>query len=169
MPLFKQGLKLSNIWYGHAFSVCWMQSELPKDFAGADYETSGWCFVEAAISALVKVGVNRLDLRQRTKAAMDECYGENNWNYPNERLDCVCAGQRLPPPTPEHVKHLLETQKKFTNNSDVGVVADLYKDFFETIASSVETMDLSNLQWGAPEVKALCNVLTRFDKLSSIE
>ena len=64
-------LKLSNIWYGHAFSVCWMQSELPKDFPGADYETSGWCFVEAAISALVKLGLNRLDLRRRTESDGD--------------------------------------------------------------------------------------------------
>ena len=167
-PLFKQGLKLSNIWYGHEYSACWMQGELPKDYTGANYETSGWCFVEAAISALVKLGLSRLDLRRRTERALEWCYGAD-WFVAEARLDCVCAGQRLPPPTPEHVKHLLETQKKFTNNSDVGVVADLYKDFFETIASSVETMDLSNLQWGAPEVKALCNVLTRFDKLSSIK
>ena len=168
IPLFKQGLNLSNIWYGHAFSVCWMQSELPKHFTGADYETSGWCFVEAAISALVKLGLNRLDLRRRTDKALDWCYGSDTY-IPEARLDCVCAGQRLPPPTPEHVKHLLETQKKFTNDSDVSVVANLYKDFFETIASSVESMDVSNLQWGPHETKALCNVLTRFDKLSSIE
>ena len=28
-----------------------MQSELPAGFAGVAYEMSGWCFVEAAISA----------------------------------------------------------------------------------------------------------------------
>ena len=167
--LFKQGLKLSNIWYGHTHSVCWMQSELPKDFTGADYETSGWCFVEAAISALVKVGLNRLDLRRRTKDEL--CYGHESVpdHAKYRHLDWNCAGQRLPPPTPEHVKHLLETQKKFTNNSDVSVVANLYKNFFENIASSVETMDVSNLQWGAHEAKELCNVLMRFDKLSSLE
>ena len=38
---FKQGLKQSNVWYGHARSVCWMQSELPEDFYGASYEKSG--------------------------------------------------------------------------------------------------------------------------------
>ena len=139
-----------------------------KDFAGADYETSGWCFVEAAISALVKLGLSRLDLRRRTERALDTCYGSDWWVAEYASTVYVLASAYLLL-TPEHVKHLLETQKKFTNNSDVGVVADLYKDFFETIASSVETMDLSNLQWGAPEVKALCNVLTRFDKLSSIE
>ena len=125
-----------------------MQSELPDAFEGAAYETSGWCFVEAAISALVKVGVNRLDLRRRTERALTRCYGDESMPMQDWRLDCVCAGQRLPPPTPEHVKHLLETQKKFTNDSDVSVVANLYKDFFETIASLVESMDVSNLQWG---------------------
>ena len=69
--LFKAGLRASNIWYGHAHSVCWMQSELPEGFAGAAYDVSGWCFVEAAISACVKSGANRLDLGKRTKEAMD--------------------------------------------------------------------------------------------------
>jgi hypothetical protein len=30
--LFGQGLKASNVWYGHEQSVCWMQTELPKGF-----------------------------------------------------------------------------------------------------------------------------------------
>ena len=137
-------------------------------FAGADYETSGWCFVEAAISSLVKLGLNRLDLGRRTDVVLNKCYGSDQV-LAQFRLDRVCAGQRLPPLTPEQVKHLLETQKKFTNNLDVSLVADLYKNFFETIASLVETMDVSKLQWGPSETKALCTVLTCFPKLASIE
>ena len=40
--MFKQGLKLSNVWYwyDHLQSVCWMQSELPTDFNGVLYEQS---------------------------------------------------------------------------------------------------------------------------------
>ena len=68
--LFLQGLKASNVWYGHAASVCWMQSELPAGFAGVAYETSGWCFVEAAISAGVKPAKQRLDLGKRTDEAL---------------------------------------------------------------------------------------------------
>ena len=40
--LFTAGLKASNIWYGHATSVCWMQSELPAGFPGVAYQDSGW-------------------------------------------------------------------------------------------------------------------------------
>ena len=48
--LFGMGLKASNVWYGHEQSVCWMQPELPPDFAAQmaaaglaqTYEQSGW-------------------------------------------------------------------------------------------------------------------------------
>ena len=50
--LFSVGLRATNIWYGHALSVCWMQSELPPGFAqkmrgkvpplAGTYEDSGW-------------------------------------------------------------------------------------------------------------------------------
>ena len=72
-PLFLPGLKGSNIWYGHQLSVCWMQTALPEGFAqqmleeglARDYDESGWCFVEAAISACLKMGKRRLDLANR--------------------------------------------------------------------------------------------------------
>ena len=31
--LFKEGLKASNVWYGHELTTCWMQPELPPGFA----------------------------------------------------------------------------------------------------------------------------------------
>ena len=166
--LFKRGLKLSNVWYGHAHSVCWMQSELPSSFNGVAYEKSGWCYVEAAISAAVKVGLNRLDLAKRTESALGWCYGDDQW-VPEARLDCVCAGSRLPPPTPEYVRGQLETDKVFTNSADVGTVADLYRSFFDTVATSLEHMDVSKLAWGDSEVELLCAVLPRFGNLKSIE
>ena len=49
--LFKEGLSQLHVWYGHAQTVCWMQSELPPGFAeemeklklARSYEESGWC------------------------------------------------------------------------------------------------------------------------------
>ena len=166
--LFKEGLKLSNKWYGHAHTVCWMQSELPDTFDGVAYENSGWCFVEAAISAAIKIGLNRLDLGKRTGRAMDWCYGSDSY-MPEARLDCVCAGQRLPPPTPETVSRLLETEKVFTNRADVATVANLYRSFFEVVTSSVEHLDVSKLAWGDEEVWLLAQVLPQFEKLSTLD
>ena len=56
---FKAGLRASNIWYGHAATVCWLQTQMPVGFDGAPYERSGWCFVEASISAVIKDGRRR--------------------------------------------------------------------------------------------------------------
>lgn len=166
--LFERGLEVSNVWYGHSRSVCWMQSELPEGFDGVAYDKSGWCFVEAAISAAVKVGFNRLDLSKRTTRAMEWCYGASSWA--NEaRLDCVCTGRRLPPPTPEQVRHRLETEMTFTNQADVAAVSDLYSTFFSTVMACLEHLDVHNLSWGADEVETLCGVVPRFSKLTLIE
>ena len=58
------------------------------------------CFVEAAISAGLKVGTRRLDLGKRTERAMDCAYGGSKWN-PAYTLEGVCAAARLPPLLPE--------------------------------------------------------------------
>ena len=98
--LFLPGLRASNVWYGHEFSVCWMQTELPAGFSeqmaaaglAVDYNESGWCFVEAAISAGLKMGTRRLDLAKRTEEAMCVAYG--GAYVPHQKLESVCAAAR---------------------------------------------------------------------------
>ena len=167
VALFPVGLKASNIWYGHAQTVCWMQSELPTDFAGASYEVSGWCFVEAAISAGVKVGSSRLDLGKRTDAAMRFAYTHGGGNLDN-KLTAVCAGRRSPPLAPKEVQRLLETEKRFTNSSDTSVVAGLYRSFFESIAAAAPRLVFRELAWGAAEAAQLGRVLPRFLQLREV-
>ena len=49
--LFYKGLSQLHVWYGHAETVCWQQTELPPGFAekmaeiglARTYEESGWC------------------------------------------------------------------------------------------------------------------------------
>ena len=48
LVLFRIGLKSSNIWYGHAHTVVWMQPSLPKGFEGNTYDESGACPAPAA-------------------------------------------------------------------------------------------------------------------------
>ena len=166
--LFGLGLKASNIWYGHALTACWMQSELPSGFAGAPYEVSGWCYVEAAISAAVKEGGCRLDLGKRTGEAMEYAYTHDGNNLSN-KLTAVCAGRRPPPLPPSEVARLLETEKKFTNSSDTGVVAALYRTFFESIASATERLAFRELQWGDAEAAQLAAVLPEFVRLRELD
>ena len=159
--LFRQGLSLSNVWYGNAQTVVWLQSELPAGFAGADYDTSGWCFVEAAISAAIKPGFQRLDLAKRTTLTLEWAYGPEQPGNPDVKLACVCARSRLPPPSPERVEELLRTQKKFTNASDVSTVAKLYATFFASVVQ-VDALDFKGLAWGPDDAAQLCQVLPRF-------
>ena len=165
--LFVLGLKASNIWYGHALTVCWMQSELPAGFPGAPYEQSGWCFVEAAISAAVKEGGCRLDLGKRTEEAMDFAYTHDG-NRLDTKLTAVCAGRRPPPLPPSEVARLLETEKTFTNSSDTGVVASLYRTFFEIIAGATERLAFRELHWGDAEAAQLAVVLPEFGQLKEV-
>jgi hypothetical protein len=176
--LFPKGLQNSNVWYGHARTVVWMQSQLPEGFAARmrasepplaeTYEDSGWCYVEAAISAAIKPGFLRLDLAKRTKLAMACAYGPDLPGDPDEMLACVCARRRPPPPSPETVRRLLQTEKRFTNSSDVSKVADLYATFFGKV-TNVDALVFQGLEWGDADVVELCEVLPRFAAVRTLD
>jgi Ran GTPase-activating protein (RanGAP) involved in mRNA processing and transport len=177
--LFRMGLDNSNVWYGHVCTVVWMQSELPEGFAARmrasepplaeTYEDSGWCYVEAAISAAIKPGFLRLDLAKRTERAMACAYGPG---VPGDEADNmlarVCARRRPPPPSPETVRRLLQTEKRFTNKSDVSKVADLYATFFGKV-TNVGELKFQGLEWGDADVVELCEVLPRFAALRTLD
>jgi hypothetical protein len=177
--LFPKGLQNSNVWYGHASTVVWMQSELPEGFAARmrasepplaeTYEDSGWCYVEAAISAAIKPGFLRLDLAKRTERAMACGYGPGEpWESDN-MLARVCARRRPPPPPPETVRRLLQTEiKRFTNLSDVSKVTDLYATFFGKVIN-VGELKFQGLEWGVADVVELCEVLPRFAALRTLD
>ena len=172
VELFKEGLKASNVWYGHESTVCWMQTELPPGFRfdegiAQTYDESGWCFVEAAISAGLKVGTRRLDLAKRTDRAMGFAYG-GGW-IPEAMLEGVCAAARLPPLLPDEVRHRLEHEKKFTSKADVGVVDGLYRDFFDGATDSATQLSFSGLSWGEAEAQQLKVVLPRFTRLKTLD
>ena len=171
VELFKEGLKASNVWYGHETTVCWMQTELPPGFCfdegiAQTYDESGWCFVEAAISAGLKVGKRRLDLAKRTDKAMGRAYG-GEWK-PEFMLEGVCAAERMPPLLPDEVRRCLD-EKKFTSKADVGVVDGLYRAFFDGAADSATQLDFSGLDWGEAEAQQLKEVLPRFTRLKALD
>jgi hypothetical protein len=80
----------------------------------------------------------------------------------------VCARRRPPPPSPETVRRLLQTEKRFTNSSDVSKVADLYATFFGKV-TNVDELVFQGLEWGDADVVELCEVLPRFTFLRTLD
>jgi hypothetical protein len=203
--LFGAGLKASNVWYGHAATACWMQSELAPgkaaEFEAAGlaptYEGSGWCFVEAAISAAVKAGPRRLDLGRRTVKANPMGIVRSNGMDPRQRaghlstsfngkgpishgihlkalsgysgLTKVCTALRLPPPSPDEVARLLAEEKQFTGRGDVPIVTELYRAFFEAVTATTTRLEFRELEWGAAEAARLATVLPQFGALAELD
>ena len=166
--LFRRGLERSNVWYGHHSTVAWLCTELPPSSA-ADQQTygqSGWCYVEAAMSAAIKVGNRRLDLALVTPETT--LYGGECW-IDAVRLDAVCAARRLPPPLPETVAHLLATEKRFTHQGDVHVVGRLYADYFAEVCATATSLEFSRLDWTVDELRALLYALPRFRVLRRLD
>ena len=130
--LFREGLRASNVWYGSAFTTVLIQSHLPPGFTAAPYTQSGWCFVEATISSVIKMSATRFD----TGAL--ELDGAGNLIMDEDLATVIvrCSTRRCVPLRPDVVRHLLHTEKKFTTDADKEVVADLYESFFNDVAGS---------------------------------
>ena len=59
--LFREGLAASNVWYGSLHTTVLIQSHLPPGSTATPYIQSGWCFVEATISSVIKDSCARFD------------------------------------------------------------------------------------------------------------
>ena len=51
-----------------------------------------------------------------------------------------CKSGRMPPLSPDVVAKKLQEEMKFTNDSDVGKVAALYKRFFDAVSSTAQKL-----------------------------
>ena len=124
-------------------------------------------FVEATISAGLKVGKRRLDLAKRTKQAMEYAYG-GKWS-PDSMLESVCATERFLPLLPDEVKRRLEHEKTFTSKADVGVVTEFYRSFFYSAARFATRLDFHGVVQGEKDVQQLFGVLPGFASLTALD
>ena len=153
-------------------TVVWMQPQLPEGFSFAphlaqSYETSGWCHVEAAISAVISHGKRRLNLSLRQRH--DIYIYDNNNEEAGTDLVPTCAARRPPPTLPDKMALRLEHELTFTNGkSDADKVAALYRSFFDAVAPSVKALDFAKLGWGAAEVEALAAAMPRFESVMQV-
>ena len=161
--LFRGGLTGSNVWYGHNSTAMWMLTKLPSDgycdkkgpqkvtfdAKKPTYLQSGWCFTEAALSALLKNRELRLDLGSvPTEIASYQ-----------EVID-ACVAHRTPPLLSQRMADDLLSIKKFTNSSDATVVSQIYKRFFEVVAPTLLELRLDGLAWRDDDLLQLVETLS---------
>ena len=152
-------------------SQVWMQSDVPPDFAkkmeaamaakknlkmAKTYSESGWCFVEATMSTLLKQSGNQLDLHLRE--------GANRY----DRLKVICQAECAAPFTPQAMEDAMKT-KFFTGQGDAKVVLDMYKGFFDTARLEVEELNFRGLFWDDSVCERFAReVLPQFPKCSKL-
>ena len=110
------------------------------------------------MSALLKNSDSRLDLAMRATPAGE--YDHILYGY--NRLMSRCVVGRDPPLTPQAMSKIVRTEKRFTGKADCDVVDDMYGDFFEATAPTVERLVLQERGWGEVEACALAEALPRF-------
>ena len=137
--LFREGLRASNVWYGSVHTTVLIQSHLPPGFTATPYTQSGWCFVEATISSVIKTA-SRGSTREPWSWTVP---GTWSWTRTLGLSWSVACTRRCVPLRPDVVRHLLHTEKKFTTDADKAVVADLYESFFNDVAGSCTVLGFS--------------------------
>ena len=162
--LFREGLRASNVWYGSFYTTVLIQSHLPPGFTATPYSQSGWCFVEATISSVIKrsgtrYDIGALELDSAGNLVIDESVATAMWR---------CGKRRCVPLRPDVVRHLLHTEKKFTTDADKAVVADLYERFFNDAAGSCTELVFYCLGWTDKEIRDLADSLQFFEKLEEL-
>ena len=127
------------------------------------YEESGWCFVEASISSVLKAFDRRVDISKYNPGRDGSPY---LWTLSH---DGCLAGSRSAPLAPDRVASLLAREKKFYASSDVETVAGLYKTFFDAVVPAQRELMLSKLGWGDDDAAQLVEVLPCFRQLVALD
>ena len=161
--LFREGLRASNVWYGSFYTTVLIQSHLPPGFTATPYSQSGWCFVEATISSVIK------DESGSTREPWSWTV-PGTWSWTRTLMTVMdrCGTRRCVPLRPDVVRHLLHTEKKFTTDADKEVVADLYESFFNDVAGSSTVLGFAYLDWTDKEIRDLAGSLRLFEKLEEL-
>ena len=162
--LFREGLWASNVWYGSFYTTVLIQPHLPPVFTATPYTQSGWCFVEATISSVIKNSVTRYDMGAMELDGAGNLVMDEDFETVMER----CGTRRCVPLRPDVVRHLLHTEKKFTTDADKAVVADLYESFFNDVAGSCTMLLFTDLHWTDKEIRDLAGSLRLFEKLEML-
>ena len=96
----------------------------------------GFFRVQASISSAIKPSDSRLDLGN---VGIDDLCDPRNDFHSDILMKCIKT--RLPPLLPQTVKEKFDNEEVvFTKKGDKGVVAELYRKFFEDVSGSAEEL-----------------------------
>ena len=182
---FGLGLRASNIWYGHLSTVVLVQPDLPDGFETlcraegrpfTTYDASGWCFVEASLSSLIKGPAKRVDIGMFTTGKIPAAFGGPSCPEGQPLMSIpmllssmeLCSRSRPPPMLPSKMAADLE-HKSFFSRADAPQVAQLYETFFDAVAPSQTKLTLDGMSWGDAEVAVVAAALPRLKNVVELD
>ena len=161
--LFREGLRASNVWYGSFYTTVLIQSHLPPGFTATPYTQSGWCFVEATISSVIKPSATRFDtgaleLDSAGNLVMDEdCETVMLLHGPSLRAP---QARRRPPPPPY--------REEVYDGRGQGSRGGLVRELLQRRRWQLHRVVLRGLHWTDKEIRDLAGSLHLFEKLENL-
>ena len=166
--LFAKALPSLTLWYAHpvtfTLKITTMPTAYPRGYSfprgispnQASYHDRGWCFFEAMISSMVKINSKVLDLGLMPAFVPVLLYQ----SYPvGGSLARECMASRQPPISPADFRVALDSKAFTSKKADLAMVGDLYAKAFEERLVAAVKLPFSCMEWGDPEIKAICRLL----------
>lgn len=134
LEVFKKSLTTTNVWYAHTISTVWMLTSNPDVWPSRPCKERGWPTFEQAISCMIAESTKILDL----------AHFRNDVDYYDTVK--ICRVRRPAPSTPEDFLNLLQ-MNIFTDDADVELVAEKYRQTFDAAMTNGQQLRFSNLGW----------------------
>ena len=149
--LFRQALRVMQVWYAHLGTTVFLMTELAACYAGhtLKYHQRGWTTFERLASMIGK---------RSTISA---------WPMIVDAGSGTGTSGRLPPLTVDSFRELLDGTV-FTNGTDRGVVVDLYRQTCEAVLRGAPSLRYSSLDWGDDELRKVCAWLLECNLLTEL-
>lgn len=167
--LFERARRHACLWYSHRKVRVWLLSSTPDGIVS--YQRRGWTHLEAEVSMLKAMwGDEVLDIgRVETGARhLDRCWplsavGMSTLVNANlASLDGATFGICTVPRRPISAPKLFAkdmANKVLTRSEDFEIIIEQYNEVFRIFANSIESLNLSGLEWGDLEVEKFAQVL----------
>lgn len=174
--VYEEGRRACFAWLRHTQVATWLLHD------GSD-ALRGWAFAELSLSALTKTGrgATLLDLSRRTETCMRKAYDGVEWDD-QDSLARVCS-TRLPPRSPAAIHRALHdvdgeaavtdgeaavTEAEAANPADESLMAELYREAFETEAASLTSLDFGGARFEKLELALLLESLPALRSLKTL-
>lgn len=178
----------SLIWFGHRFTVAWVQPTLGTDAATTDstyasdgaspataaFDASAWTFTEGACTSVLKPRQHRLDISRHPPLDERPPKRTDTAAWRRFYLECVlpeCASlRRAPPLLPEALARLVRTSGlRCSHTPDLEMLIDSYEDFFVAVTRMTPELTFSCMGWTAAHMPALARFLACCKRCTSLD